>query len=40
LWITSDKWFSNIDSWMNDDWENLDAVGCERFVEDGYRTMN
>ena len=32
LWVTANKWFKNIDEWMNGDWETLDAVSAEKFI--------
>jgi len=40
LWITATNWFKNIDVWNNGSWEELDAPGCEKFVEDAYRLYN
>lgn len=34
LWLTANKWMTYHNSWLNDEWENLDAVEAERFVED------
>lgn len=39
LWTTSTQWFSNIDIWLNSKWETLDAVACEKFVDEGLRTL-
>ena len=37
LWITGNKWFTNIESWLNGEWETLDAAAAEKFVEDSVR---
>jgi dynein heavy chain len=39
LWLTTSNWFKNSVHWLNDEWETLDAEGCERFVEDAFKTM-
>lgn len=39
LWITADKWFKYQKSWLHDEWEQLDAVTAEKFVEDAVRTL-
>jgi len=39
LWITSNKWFKNIEVWMNGKFEELDAPGCEKFVEEATKTF-
>lgn len=39
LWVTANKWFTNIERWMNGDWETLDAVAAEKFVEDSVRII-
>jgi hypothetical protein len=39
LWLTSTQWFSNIDIWMNCKWKDLDAIGCEKFVDEGLKTL-
>lgn len=33
LWITADQWFNNSKEWLNGEWETLDAVSAEKFVE-------
>jgi dynein heavy chain len=40
LWITSTKWFKNIEVWKYGSWETLDAEGCEKFMEDAVRMFN
>jgi len=39
LWTTADNWFKYIDKWLSAEWENLDAIFCEKFVEDGCKTL-
>lgn len=39
LWSTTDNWFKLRESWLNDEWENLDAVEAEKFVEDASRIL-
>lgn len=33
LWITADHWFKNSKEWLNGEWETLDAVAAEKFVD-------
>lgn len=40
LWITSNQWFKNQQKWMKGAWEELDAPGCERFVEEAFKTFS
>lgn len=28
LWLTTNKWFSNINHWMNDPFDTIDADHC------------
>jgi len=39
LWLTTTNWFKNIVSWQHDEWNKLDALGAEKFVEEGLRTL-
>lgn len=39
LWVTAYNWFTNINLWMNGEWETLDAVAAEKFVEDSVRII-
>ena len=39
LWITTDQWFSNSKEWLNGEWETLDAVAAEKFVEESVRIL-
>ena len=39
LWVTANQWFTNIEKWMNGEWETLDAVAAEKFVEDSVRIV-
>ncbi|KAL4429885.1 hypothetical protein ABPG74_022908 [Tetrahymena malaccensis] len=39
LWTISSKWFENIQIWLYSSWDKLDAPYCEKFVEDGFRTL-
>jgi dynein heavy chain len=39
LWLTADKWFKHHQSWLNDEWESLDAVEAEKFVEEAVKTL-
>ena len=40
LWITAHNWYDNIKKWLDGDFEDLDAVAAEKFVEDGSRILN
>lgn len=40
LWVTSDQWFKNRERWLSGDWESLDAVAAEKFVEDSIQLLN
>ena len=39
LWVTANKWFTNIEVWMNGEWESLDAVAAEKFIEESVRII-
>mmetsp|Transcript_23924 Transcript_23924/g.20925 ORF Transcript_23924/g.20925 Transcript_23924/m.20925 type:complete len:205 (+) Transcript_23924:2513-3127(+) len=39
LWTYADNWYKNIETWMNCEWESLDAEEAERFVDDALRTL-
>lgn len=39
LWLTANKWFTDSVKWLNGEWETLDAVEAEKFVEEGVRTL-
>lgn len=39
LWITANNWYKNKDIWMEVEWERLDAVYAERFVEDSIKLL-
>lgn len=34
LWLTADKWTKYKASWLNDEFETVDAVAAEKFVEE------
>ena len=40
LWTTSDDWFKNHNSWMNDPWEQLNAPDMEENVTNSIKTIN
>jgi dynein heavy chain len=40
LWTTTNKWFKNHASWLNDPWEQLDAVDMEESVITSIKTLN
>lgn len=39
LWITTHNWFKNKDLWMQEEWNKLDAVYAEKFVEDSIKLL-
>ena len=39
LWVTADQWFTNSKNWLNGEWETLDAVAAEKFVEESVRVL-
>lgn len=40
MWITGDQWYKNKEAWLSGDWESLDAVAAEKFVEDSIQLLN
>lgn len=32
------KWFKNIEIWRNGPWEELNAIECEKFVDNAFKT--
>lgn len=38
LWTTSNLWFKNIEIWRNGPWEELNAIECEKFVDNAFKT--
>lgn len=40
LWTTTDDWFNNHRSWLNDPWEDLDAPDMEEKVTSYIKTSN
>lgn len=39
LWLTADKWTKYKASWLNDEFETVDAVAAEKFVEESSRIL-
>lgn len=39
LWITAHMWYKNQEAWMTGEWESLDAVAAEKFVEDSLQLL-
>jgi dynein heavy chain len=39
LWVTTDQWFNNSKNWLSGEWETLDAVAAEKFVEESVRVL-
>lgn len=39
LWLIADDWYKNMESWLHNPWEDLDAPGAEKFVEESLRTL-
>lgn len=40
MWITADQWFKNQEHWLHGEWNTLDAVAAEKFVEDSIQLLN
>ncbi|KAL4464296.1 hypothetical protein ABPG72_011341 [Tetrahymena utriculariae] len=40
LWTTSNQWFKNIEVWRNGPWNELNAIECEKFVDNAFKTYN
>lgn len=40
LWTTTDQWMKSHSSWLNDAFDNMDAVALEEIVESAEKTMN
>ena len=40
LWLTANKWLKNKNIWLECKWQELDAVSCEKFIDEGFRTLN
>lgn len=40
LWTTTEEWRISHHSWLNDDFEKLDAAKLEEIVENSEKTMN
>jgi len=40
LWTTADKWNKYFQIWMKDQFNTIDAVAAERFVEDSSKLLN
>ncbi|CAD8156782.1 unnamed protein product [Paramecium pentaurelia] len=39
LWITTNQWFTNSESWMKDELPTIDAVAAEKWVEEAIRIL-
>ena len=39
LWTNVHCWLDRNPHWMNDEWANVDALGAEKFVEDGPKLL-
>lgn len=39
LWLITSDWAKNLESWLNNRWEDLDAPVAEKFVEDSLRVL-
>jgi len=39
LWLTANKWFTDQVGWLNGEWETVDAVSAEKFVEESVKTL-
>ena len=39
LWTVAHKWFLNEKVWINEEFDTIDALEVERFVEDGCKTL-
>ncbi len=40
LWIAAHKWELGHKSWMNDEWDMVDAELCEKTVDESTRNLN
>jgi dynein heavy chain len=40
LWLTTRNWFKLHQSWLNDPWEDLDAVNLENVVDNSNKTVS
>ena len=39
LWLIASDWAKNLESWLNNSWDDLDAPAAEKFVEDSLRVL-
>ena len=39
LWLTTSTWLTDQPQWMVCEWDKLDAVSAEKFVDEGSRTL-
>jgi len=39
LWLAANKWFTECPKWLNGSFNELDAAGAEKFVEDSIKTL-
>lgn len=39
LWLIASDWAKNLESWLNNSWDDLDAPSAEKFVEDSLRVL-
>lgn len=37
---TPTKWFKNIEIWKHGSWNDLNAIECEKFVDNAFKTYN
>lgn len=40
LWLITNNWINQIESWMNGEWGKINAEECEKFVEDSVKSLN
>ena len=40
LWVTTKNWFKSHHSWLNDSWENLNAIELDNTFENSNKTMS
>ncbi|KAL4427402.1 hypothetical protein ABPG74_009674 [Tetrahymena malaccensis] len=40
MWITGNQWYKNQVQWLHGEWDTLDAVQAEKFVEDSIQLLN
>jgi len=39
LWLTTNRWFTDSVKWLQGEWQQVNALEAEKFVEEGTRTL-